>query len=87
MYGGGGPIRSRYLGHVTGYRPIRDQYFLIQSVPVTIILPNQILAFFITPRDFASSFPLFIPYHPLSSSADILDTVDTRAVARWVDDS
>eukprot|EP00116_Pleurobrachia_bachei_P012567 sb/3472829/ len=26
-------IRSRYLGHVTGYQPIRDQYFLIRSVP------------------------------------------------------
>ena len=29
------PIRSRYLGHVTGYQPIRDQYFLIRSVPVS----------------------------------------------------
>eukprot|EP00116_Pleurobrachia_bachei_P001262 sb/3461524/ len=28
------PIRTRYLGHVTGYQPIRDQYFLIRSVPV-----------------------------------------------------
>eukprot|EP00116_Pleurobrachia_bachei_P011238 sb/3471500/ len=28
------PIRTRYLGHVTGYQPIRDQYFLIR--PVTI---------------------------------------------------
>eukprot|EP00116_Pleurobrachia_bachei_P008641 sb/3468903/ len=27
------PIRTRYLGHVTGYKPIRDQYFLIRSVP------------------------------------------------------
>eukprot|EP00116_Pleurobrachia_bachei_P018213 sb/3478475/ len=27
------PIRNRYLGHVTGYEPIRDQYFLIRSVP------------------------------------------------------
>eukprot|EP00116_Pleurobrachia_bachei_P013320 sb/3473582/ len=27
------PIRTRYLGHVTGYQPIRDQYFLIRSVP------------------------------------------------------
>eukprot|EP00116_Pleurobrachia_bachei_P018321 sb/3478583/ len=27
------PIRSRYLGHVTGYQPIRDHYFLIRSVP------------------------------------------------------
>eukprot|EP00116_Pleurobrachia_bachei_P003080 sb/3463342/ len=30
------PIRTRYLGHVTGtgYQPIRDQYFLIRSVLV-----------------------------------------------------
>ena len=28
------PIRTLYLGHVTGYQPIRDQYFLIRSVPV-----------------------------------------------------
>eukprot|EP00116_Pleurobrachia_bachei_P017881 sb/3478143/ len=27
------PIRTRYLGHVTAYQPIRDQYFLIRSVP------------------------------------------------------
>eukprot|EP00116_Pleurobrachia_bachei_P003253 sb/3463515/ len=29
------PIRTRYLalGHVTGYQPIRDQYFFIRSVP------------------------------------------------------
>eukprot|EP00116_Pleurobrachia_bachei_P018652 sb/3478914/ len=26
------PIITRYLGHVTGYQPIRDQYFLIWSV-------------------------------------------------------
>ena len=25
------PIRARYLGHVAGFRPIRDQYFLILS--------------------------------------------------------
>ena len=25
------PIRT-YLGHVTGYQPIRDQYFLVRSV-------------------------------------------------------
>eukprot|EP00116_Pleurobrachia_bachei_P000504 sb/3460766/ len=29
------PIRTRYLGHVTDYQPIRDQYFLIRSVPGT----------------------------------------------------
>ena len=38
------PIRARYLDHVTGYQPIRDQYFLIRSVPgiqiiVTILTP------------------------------------------------
>ena len=27
------PIRTHYLGHVTGYQPIRDQYLLIRSVP------------------------------------------------------
>eukprot|EP00116_Pleurobrachia_bachei_P019121 sb/3479383/ len=26
-------IRTRYLGHVTDYQPISDQYFLIRSVP------------------------------------------------------
>ena len=30
------PIRTRYLGHVTGYQPIRDQYFLIWSVPALV---------------------------------------------------
>eukprot|EP00116_Pleurobrachia_bachei_P012611 sb/3472873/ len=27
------PIRTRYLGHVTGYQPIKRQYLLIRSVP------------------------------------------------------
>ena len=27
------PIRTRYLGHVTGYQPIRQQYFQIWLVP------------------------------------------------------
>eukprot|EP00116_Pleurobrachia_bachei_P008716 sb/3468978/ len=31
------PIGTRYLGHVTSYQPIRDQYFLIRSVS----LPRQ----------------------------------------------
>eukprot|EP00116_Pleurobrachia_bachei_P005512 sb/3465774/ len=26
-------IRTRYLGHMTGYQPIREHYFLIRSVP------------------------------------------------------
>ena len=26
-------IRTRYLGHVTGFQPIRDQYFQYWSVP------------------------------------------------------
>eukprot|EP00116_Pleurobrachia_bachei_P003542 sb/3463804/ len=36
------PIRTLYLGHVTGYQPIRDQYFLIRSVTSSLIMePNQ----------------------------------------------
>eukprot|EP00116_Pleurobrachia_bachei_P015531 sb/3475793/ len=27
------PIRTHYSGHVTGYQPIRDQYFLTRSDP------------------------------------------------------
>eukprot|EP00116_Pleurobrachia_bachei_P012805 sb/3473067/ len=27
------PIKTRYLGHMTGYQAIREQYFLIRSVP------------------------------------------------------
>eukprot|EP00116_Pleurobrachia_bachei_P003201 sb/3463463/ len=37
------PIGTRYLGHVTGYQPIRDQYFLIQPVPV--VSTNEITMF------------------------------------------
>ena len=32
------PIRTRYLGHMTGYQPIRDQYLLIRSVPAIMYL-------------------------------------------------
>eukprot|EP00116_Pleurobrachia_bachei_P008615 sb/3468877/ len=32
------PIRTRYLGHVTGYQPIRDQYFLIWSARLSRVL-------------------------------------------------
>eukprot|EP00116_Pleurobrachia_bachei_P017714 sb/3477976/ len=28
------PIRAHYLGHVTSYPAIRDQYFLIRSEPI-----------------------------------------------------
>eukprot|EP00116_Pleurobrachia_bachei_P002435 sb/3462697/ len=31
------PIRTRYLGHVVGYQPIRDQYFLIRSGSYKIV--------------------------------------------------
>ena len=40
------PIRTRYLGHVTGYQPIRDQYFLIQSIPGMILFNNLITRVF-----------------------------------------
>ena len=34
------PIRTRYLGHMTDYHPIRDQYYLLShlsNIPVRII--------------------------------------------------
>eukprot|EP00116_Pleurobrachia_bachei_P007790 sb/3468052/ len=33
MWSGKQPIRTRYSGHVTGYQPIRDQYFLMLNLP------------------------------------------------------
>eukprot|EP00116_Pleurobrachia_bachei_P001753 sb/3462015/ len=30
------PIRTRYLGHVTSYQPIRDQYFMIYMLQVLV---------------------------------------------------
>ena len=33
------PIRTRYLGRVTGYQPIKDQYFLIRPVPENLAHP------------------------------------------------
>ena len=35
------PIRTGYLGHVTGYQPIRDQYFLVRSVLLTPPPPSR----------------------------------------------
>eukprot|EP00116_Pleurobrachia_bachei_P012914 sb/3473176/ len=35
------PIRARYLGHMTGYQPIRDQYFLIWFG--SWLSPNQLI--------------------------------------------
>eukprot|EP00116_Pleurobrachia_bachei_P015440 sb/3475702/ len=35
------PIRNRYLGHVTCYQPIKDQYFLIRSVPVRSVISQS----------------------------------------------
>ena len=32
------PIRAPDLGHMIGYQPIRDQHFLVRSVPTTIHL-------------------------------------------------
>ena len=50
------PIRTRYLGHVTGYQPVRDLYFLVRSVPA----PNQVCS-----RDIL----LFLPYQIASVSS------------------
>eukprot|EP00116_Pleurobrachia_bachei_P008365 sb/3468627/ len=43
------PISSRYLGHVTGYQPITDQYFLIWSVPELLYHGPQLTLFCLFP--------------------------------------
>ena len=37
------PIRSRYLGHVTGYQPIRDLYVVLELPYVTRTNPMNLL--------------------------------------------
>eukprot|EP00116_Pleurobrachia_bachei_P016707 sb/3476969/ len=68
------PIRTRCLGHVTGYKPIRDQYFLIRSVPA--LCSNKIkcfyvgqLAVFITKYGFVCH--VLCPYMVLCVSRDM----------------
>eukprot|EP00116_Pleurobrachia_bachei_P011477 sb/3471739/ len=34
------PIKTLYLGHVTGYQPIRDQYFLVTHPSHTLSKPH-----------------------------------------------
>eukprot|EP00116_Pleurobrachia_bachei_P014175 sb/3474437/ len=45
------PISARYLGHVTGYQPIRDQYFLNVLPQCSITLPQRYLRGNISPPD------------------------------------
>ena len=40
------PIRTHYLGHVTGNQPIRDEHFLIRSVLVTYKVLIKLLSLF-----------------------------------------
>ena len=53
------PIRTRYLGHVTGYQPIRDQYFHIRSVAA----PTSAVSGLRTPSTMSvpSSDPVSVP--------------------------
>eukprot|EP00116_Pleurobrachia_bachei_P006228 sb/3466490/ len=37
------PIRTRYLGHVTGNQPIRTQLFLIRSVPIYLFTYRHLI--------------------------------------------
>eukprot|EP00116_Pleurobrachia_bachei_P011877 sb/3472139/ len=53
------PIRTRYLGHVTGYQPIRDQYFMIRSVPgVLLLTPHSLFRWYNRGSSTSSSSPL-----------------------------
>eukprot|EP00116_Pleurobrachia_bachei_P012760 sb/3473022/ len=68
------PIRTRYLGHVTGYQPIRDQYFLVKGTCTfsltltknpwpTLYMVNKVItqnSFF----NFGSSFHSFMNQPP-----------------------
>ena len=38
------PIRTSYLGHVTGYQPIRHQYFLIRAACPFVKFSNHLTA-------------------------------------------
>ena len=35
------PIRTRYLGHETGYQPFKDQYFLVFTHLITVRVYHQ----------------------------------------------
>ena len=40
-------VAPRYLGHVTGYQPISDQYYLTQSVPASKYFTYEVVTKFI----------------------------------------
>eukprot|EP00116_Pleurobrachia_bachei_P004297 sb/3464559/ len=67
------PIRIHYLGHVTGYQPIRDQYFLIWSLvsPSTVICVSPALA--VSP----SSVHLGVTSFPCISTVPVIGRDDT----------
>eukprot|EP00116_Pleurobrachia_bachei_P018651 sb/3478913/ len=46
------PIRTPYLGHVTGYQPIRDHYFLILGVTCNALRRSSTKALFMLPNTF-----------------------------------
>ena len=41
-------IRARYLRHVTGYQPIRDQYFLVGVLQYLISSTEQLILTLVT---------------------------------------
>eukprot|EP00116_Pleurobrachia_bachei_P004247 sb/3464509/ len=59
------PIKTRYLCHMTGYQPIRDQFFMTRSVPT---LPTEAT----TPEDIPPfhlpDVPLTPPFYPAETT-------------------
>eukprot|EP00116_Pleurobrachia_bachei_P012207 sb/3472469/ len=43
------PIRTRYLGNVIGYQPIRDHYFLFRTVPASFLTREERSPEIVTP--------------------------------------
>eukprot|EP00116_Pleurobrachia_bachei_P012258 sb/3472520/ len=73
------PIRTRYLGHVTGYQPIRDQYFLVRSVPASHYhSPELRIAYVIMIRRIGPGQELLVEVRLVLTPAFSCYPVDTR---------
>eukprot|EP00116_Pleurobrachia_bachei_P018838 sb/3479100/ len=73
------PIRTRYLGHVTVYQPIRDQYFLIRSVP-----SNYFSSTCVMPADSISTSDSTTSTGIITSPTILLTVIPDKPILRTV---